>query len=81
MGLRSIKRQIAKARMRVIGLDRINKRLSYISSDGKPNWRRAVSGESGEAAHKRQMFIGKKIKQADDARKSMKKRKLRKVTA
>ena len=81
MGLRSIKRQIARGRMAAMGLDRINKRLSYMSSDGLPNWRKALEGESGEAAHKRQMLIGKKIKQADDARKSMKKRKVRKVTA
>ena len=81
MGLRSIKRQIARGRMAAMGLDRINKRLSYMSSDGLPNWRKALEGESGEAAHKAQLMAGLKIKQREDARKSMKKRKVRKVTA
>lgn len=81
MGLRAIKRQVAKARLTAMGLDRINKRLSYVSSDGLPNWRKAITGESGEAAHKKQMTEGRKIKRQDEARKLAKKRKLRKVTA
>lgn len=81
MGLRSIKRQIAKARMAAMGVDRINKRMSKVSKGGLPNWRRAISGESGEAAHKAQIMNGRKIKRIDESRKLIKKRRIRKVTA
>ena len=81
MGLRKQRREIAKARMAVIGLDRINKRMSYISSDGLPNWRKAITGDSGKSAHKAQLMDGLKRKQREDARKSLAKRKIRKVTA
>lgn len=63
-----------------MGVGNVNKRMSRKSEDGQPNWKRALFGESGEAAHKAQMMTGRKIKQADEARKSMKKRKIRKVT-
>lgn len=81
MGLRAIKRQIARARLKVMGLDRINKRMSYMAHDGLKNWEKAITGESGEAAHKKQLLEGAKIKRQDEARKLIQKRKIRKVTA
>lgn len=42
MGLRNIKRQIAKDRMRVIGIDRINRRMSETNAECVPNWKTAL---------------------------------------
>ena len=66
--------------MVAMGFERINKRLSYVSQDGLPNWRKAITGDSGKAAHKAQLMDGMKRKQREDARKSLAKRKIRKVT-
>lgn len=81
MGLRKQRREIAKARMKVLGFEGINKRLSYVSQDGLPNWRKAITGDSGKAAQKAQLMDGLKRKQRDEARKSIAKRKVKKVTA
>ena len=45
MGLRAIKRQIAKARFAVIGVDRVNRKLSLTNKDGLQNWRVALTDE------------------------------------
>lgn len=50
MGLRSQKRQIAKARMKVIGIDRINRRMKEKNNDGVPNWRVALIDEKAHRA-------------------------------
>lgn len=65
MGLRSIKRQIAKARLAVIGVDRINRKLSLTNKDGLKNWRVALKDAK---AHEMQTAYGRR-----------KKRKLRKI--
>ena len=59
MGLRKYKRQIAKARMRIIGFERINKNFGVINSDGVANWRLALMDKNAERA---QVGKGKKAK-------------------
>ena len=80
MGIRSIKRQIAKARMSATGVGNVNRKLS-LKRDGIPNWKRALYGKTGEQAHDAQMRLGALIKARDNSKKAMKKRVLRKVTA
>lgn len=57
MGTRNIKRQIAKARMKVIGIDRINRRMKEKNHDGVPNWKVALQDER---AHMAQTAYGRK---------------------
>ena len=57
MGVRKYKRTIAKERMRALGIDRVNKRFGRVQ-DGLSNWRRALTGETGEAARTAQMKVG-----------------------
>ena len=78
MNIRSIKRQIAKARIKALGGDRINKNFS-IDRDGVPTWKRALYGKSGEAAHKAQMNLGKLILAREQGRKVTGRRKLKRV--
>lgn len=80
MGLRSIKRQIAKARLTVMGVGNVNKKLR-LKKDGVPNWVLAISGKTGESAGRAQLMDGLKRKQREDAKKSMNKRRIRKVGA
>lgn len=80
MGVRSVQRQIAKARLRVMGIGNINWKLS-VKKDGVQAWKRALFGKSGEKAWRAQMNLGRLIKARDEGRKSVAKRKIRKVTA
>lgn len=80
MGFRSLKRQIAKARMAATGAGNVNKKLSA-KRGGVPNWKRALYGKTGKQAHDVQMRLGQIIKAHDNSKKAMKKRVLRKVTA
>ena len=57
MGMRKYRRQVAKARLRALGIDRVNRRMGWVQ-DGIVNWRRALTGETGEAARKAQMKVG-----------------------
>ena len=81
MGLRSIKRQITRARLTVMGVGNVNKKMRRKNVDGVPNWVLAITGKTGDSAHKAQLMDGLKRKQREDARNSMKKRKVRKVSA
>ena len=81
MGLRAIKRQIAKARMAIMGREHINGTFSYKNADGIPNWKVALYGKTGEAAHRAQMNHGRLLKAQAEAKKTLAKRKVRKVTA
>ena len=60
MGLRKYKRQVAKARMRALKIDKVNRRFARVQ-DGVKNWRRVLTGETGEAGRKA-LEIGKKRK-------------------
>ena len=88
MGLRNVKRQIAKARLSCMGVGNVNKKLARRKgADGKqdkkeiPNWKRALYGKTGEEAERAQMADGQRRKRKAAAAKSMKARKIRKVTA
>ena len=59
MGIRSIKRQIDKARMKIVGMDRVNRRMSAENSEGVKNWRLALMDES---AHRKQIAYSKRRK-------------------
>jgi hypothetical protein len=50
MGLRKYQRQIAKARMRIIGFEHINKNFSAKNTDGVPNWRLALIDRKAKQA-------------------------------
>lgn len=50
MGMRKYKRQVAKARMKVVGFERINKNFSVKNADGIPNWRLALMDKKAERA-------------------------------
>ena len=80
MGVRSIKRQIAKARMRVMGVGNVNSMMSTEEGETQ-HWKSVLYGKTGEEAHKAQMNLGKLIKARDEGKKAVKKRKLKKVTA
>lgn len=75
MGFRSLKRQIARARMTIMGVGNVNRKFTYKDASGVPNWRKAL----GKKAHDAQMADGRRRNAL--GRKSMKKRVLRKVTA
>lgn len=79
MGIRAIKRQISKARLKVMGVGNINKKLS-VKKGGVPAWKRALYGKSGEEAHKAQMNHGRLLKAKEEAKKTVQKRKIRKVS-
>lgn len=57
MGLRNYQRQIAKERLKALGLDKVNRRMGR-EQDGIKNWRRALTGETGKAAEQAQMRAG-----------------------
>lgn len=44
MGIRSIERQIARARMKAMGVGDVNKKLGG-TKDGVQNWRRVLTGD------------------------------------
>ena len=78
MGIRSAKRQVAKARMEIMGVGNVNAKMGVVR-DGVPNWKRALYGKTGQAAWKAQMNHGRLLKAKDEARKTLAKRKIRKV--
>lgn len=80
MGLRAYKRQIARARMTIMGVGNVNKKMKLKKYD-IPNWKRALYGKTGDEAHRAQMNLGQLIKARDESRKTISKRKIRKVTA
>lgn len=57
MGMRKYKRQVAKDRMAALGIDRVNRRFATVQ-DGLPNWRRALTGDTGISALKAQVRAG-----------------------
>lgn len=71
--MRKYLRQIAKARMKAMGMDRVNRRMSPNQSQ-KGNvvfgWRRVIDGDLANAAENKQAEGGRKLR-----------RKLKKVPA
>lgn len=73
MGLRGNRRQIAKARLSIMGAGNINREFAM-------NWKSALYGKTGEDAHRAQMNHGRLMKAKAEAKKTLAKRKVRKVT-
>lgn len=80
MGLRNVKRQIAKARMMATGVGNVNKKLRIVK-DGMPNLKRALYGKTGEQAHRAQMNLGHLINAQAQGKAVRAKRKIKKVGA
>lgn len=57
MGIRSAKRQIAKARMKIVGFEHINKNFGVRNTEGVPNLKLALTDEK---AHEKQTEYGRK---------------------
>ena len=68
MGLRRIKRQMAKARMTAAGVGNVNRKLRLVGEDGVANWRKALT-PAGEKAQKAQ---AQRIKRARNPRRKLK---------
>ena len=58
----------------------VNKKMR-LRKDGIPNWKKALFGKTGEAAEKALIVAGLKKKRAQDARRIVSRRKIKKVTA
>ena len=81
MGIRKQKREIAKARMAVLGFGNINKKFALRNRDNVPNWKVALYGKTGEEAHRAQMNHGKLLKAKEQGRAALSRRKVKKVEA
>ena len=71
MGLRRIKRQMAKARITAAGVGNVNKKMRLVGADGVPNWRKALTPAGGKA----QMEKAWKVKR----KRELSRRKMREV--
>lgn len=76
--MRKLKRSVAKARLAVLGVGNINRKLRNVK-DGLPLWRVVTEGESGKEAAQAQFLNGQKIKAAKKAKEAKAKRKIRKI--
>lgn len=79
--MRKYLRQIAKARLTAMGVGNVNMGIRKTDSDGVPNWKKALYGKTGEAAEKALVMAGMQKKHKEAVKKSMSRRKIRKVTA
>lgn len=52
--------KIARERMKALGVGNVNRQMGRVQ-DGIKNWRRALTGKTGEAARKAQMKVGKAV--------------------
>ena len=57
MGTRNIKRQIAKARLKIMGVEQVNGAMCGTNSNGVPNWKAILTDER---AHFQQTAYGRK---------------------
>ena len=69
MGVRKYKRQIAKARLKAIGVDKVNRRLRVVS-EGAPIWRKVLADAK---AHDAQAKGRKPVLMTQNTRKGRKK--------
>ena len=85
MGLRNVKRQIAKARLTVMGVGNVNRKLKKkkdpTDRNEFPNWKKALYGKTGEEAHRAQMNLGKLLKAKEQGKAVVNRRKVKKVSA
>lgn len=61
--MRKYLRQIARNRMKALGVGNVNRQMSRVQ-DGIKNWLRALTGETGEAARQAQMKVGRAVQTA-----------------
>ena len=80
MNIRTIKRQMAKARLTVMGVGNVNRKLK-LKKDGVPNWKKALYGKTGEDAHRVQMNHGRLLKARAQSKAVISRRKVKKVEA
>ncbi len=57
MGMRKYKRQIAKARLTALGVERVNRKMRKVK-DGIALWRVVLIGKTGKEAETAQMRAG-----------------------
>lgn len=79
MNTRTIKRQIAKNRAKIVGIERINRGFSNRDESNIPNWKKFLSGKTGEKAAEAQALEGVKSRRKAETDKRIKARRLRKV--
>ena len=87
MGLRNVKRQIAKERLTVMGVGNVNRKLGRKkAADGKqdkkelPNWKKALYGKTGAEAERAQANYGRLLKAKAQGRAVTSRRKVKKVS-
>ena len=80
MGIRSVKRQIAKARLSAMGVGNVNKKMK-LKKDGVQNWKKTLYGKTGADAHRAQMNLGMLIAAKKQGKAVVNRRKVKKVTA
>ena len=66
MGIRRHKRQIARARLKAMGVGNVNRQMSRVQN-GVKNWRRALTGKTGASAEKAQIMAGLRAKAMREA--------------
>lgn len=59
MSIRSAKRQMAKARLKALGVDRVNRAMGRLSGKG-PAWRRVLTGDLAKKAETALMKKGER---------------------
>ena len=65
MGLRRVKRQIAKARLAAANYGKVNRKL-HVAKNGVPLWRAVMLGKFGRESERVQMNYGKLLKARKD---------------
>ena len=63
MGLRKYERQVAKARLKAIGVDRVNRRLKVTDENGLVIWRKVLADDKAhdaQAQGKKAVFKNRK---------------------
>ncbi len=81
MNMRSIKRQIAKARLSCMGMGNVNKKLSMFGKDGRRVWVSALYGLTGRDAERFQLEQGRQKIAKEKKDRQLARRVLRKVGA
>ena len=62
--MRELMRSVAKGRLKALGADRINRRMSVLAggTGNMPNWRRVIDGDLAKRAEGAQRMNGLKAK-------------------
>ena len=67
--MRELKRSIAKARLQVMGVGNVNRKLKR-RKDGRPLWRVVTEGKSGKDAERAQINYGMLLRAKKQERKT-----------